>query len=84
MACSMWSSDPVGKIEGTIMMRLLIALILSLCLAACAGTTVRMAKRYGHISADAQRAAVSVLQSPAAQKESSDIPADGNRPPTHQ
>ena len=62
------------------MMRLLIALILSLCLAACAGTTVRMAKRYGHISADAQRAAVSVLQSPAAQKESSDIPADGNRP----
>ena len=57
----MCSSDPVGKIEGTIMMRLLIALILSLCLAACAGTTVRMAKRYGHIGHSARRDAVDKL-----------------------
>jgi hypothetical protein len=44
-----------------------------------AGTTVRMAKRYGHISADAQRAAVSVPQSPPLEKESPDNPVTGNK-----
>jgi hypothetical protein len=44
-----------------------------------AGTTVRMVKRYGHISADAQRAAVSVLQSPPLETGSSDVPVTGNR-----
>jgi integrase len=48
-----------------------------------AGTTVRMAKRYGHISVDAQRAAVAVLQSSPLKKESN-TPDIGNRPPTRQ
>jgi integrase len=49
-----------------------------------AGTTVRMAKRYGHISVDAQLAAVSILQSSVADEPSSDVPAIPTRPPTPQ